>query len=309
MKRKIFFARGMSRVAFVLLYILDIVGIYSVTGDVAYTAIGATGILMILAIQMSVSLLTLKAHSIKGSPYADANYLQSCMETVINRSETVGRKRRKIRLWISDNESLNCYTVGRNIIVNRSVLRLGDRTILEALLAHEYSHVLNYDSYFAALLEMNLFIGLCIVGLSLFGAAVVIVLMMALLFGLIFSSWVGFTAGAIFGKILKGGCGLVSRAFYYISKAFSAFLYRRQEYEADRYTALLGYSRAMVNLFRLEERMEQHAVQVSWIEELLDDHPSNYRRTVQFERMEEEIAKLEKERQGYEIKPYENPFS
>jgi Uri superfamily endonuclease len=65
----------------------------------------------------------------------------------------------------------------------------------------------------------------------------------------------------------------------------------------------------MVGMFRLEERMERHAVQTSWIEDFLDDSPSHYRRIVQFERMEEEIAWLEQAEQNYEVMPYENPFS
>ena len=126
---------------------------------------------------------------------------------------------------------------------------------------------------------------------------------------MIFSSWIGFTVGTIMGKAIKWLFGLVMRAFYYTTKVFSSFLCRRQAFEADRYTALLGYSRAMVGMFRLEERMERHAVQTSWIEDLLDDSPSHYRRIVQFERMEEEIARLEQAEHNYEVMPYENPFS
>lgn len=311
MKGRIFLGRCMSRVLFAILYFLDVAGMYYFTGDISYTAIGALAILAVLGIQMGVSLLTLRAHSIQNSPRADANYLQSCMNEVMNRSTAAGRKRIKIRLWIADNESLNCYTVGQSIIVNRSMLRLGDRTMLEACLAHQLSRVYNWDSVFSALLKLNIFCGMCALGLSLFGSAVAIILIVALIFGLIFSSWIGFTVGTLFGKAIKWCFSLVMRAFYYVSKAFSAFLCRRQNFEADRFVALIGkdYSRAMVNMFRLEERMERHAVQRSWIEDLLDDNPSHYRRTVQFERIEEEIARLEQTRQNHELMPYENPFS
>ena len=308
MKGKIYFARGMSRVLLTVLYALDIVGIYYITGDILYTVIGAAIILCVLAIQMGVCLLTLRAHSIKNSPRGDANYLQSCMDEVMRRSVAVGRRRKKIHLWIADNEALRCYSVGNNIIVNKSMLRLGDRTMLEAGLANQLSRVYNWDSIFSLLLKLNIFAGMCLLGLSLFGSAVAIILIVALIFGMIFSSWIGFTVGTIIGKAIKWCFGLVMRAFYYTTKVFSSFLCRRQAFEADRYTALLGYSRAMVGMFRLEERMERHAVQTSWIEDLLDDSPSHYRRIVQFERMEEEIARLEQSEQNYEIMPYENLF-
>jgi len=310
MKAKVIIGRYMSRVLFAIFYVLDIFVIYRITGNITYTAIGAIAILAILTIQMGISLLMLKAHPIKNSSRGDAEYLQSCMNEVMNRSVASGRKRCKVYLWITENESLNSYAVGWNIIVNKSMLRLGDRKMLEASLAHQLSHVYNFDTVFAALLKLNVFVGMCALCFSLFGTAVVIILIVALIFGLIFSSWIGFTVGAIFGKALKWCFGLITRAYYYTCKAFSSFLYRRQEYEADRFLAFLGkdYSRAMVNLFRLEERMERHAVQTSWIEDMLNDSPSRYRRTVQFERIEEEIERLELERRSYEVMPYENPF-
>jgi len=308
MKVKSIFARSMSRVLFAVFYMLDIAGIYYFTGDISYTVIGATAILAILAVQMGMCLLTLKAHSIRNSPRGDSNYLQSCMDEVMRRSVSVGRKQKTVHLWIADNEALRCYAVGNHIIVNKSMLRLGDRTMLEAELAHQLSRVYNWDSVFSSFLKLNIFAGMCILGLSMFGWAVVTILIASLIFGIFFSSWVGFTVGTAIGKAVKWCFNLVMRAFYYISKAFSAFLCRRQAFEADRYTALLGYSRAMMSLFQLEERMERHAVQTSWIEDFLDDNPSHYRRIVQFERMEEEIARLEQIEHNYEVMPYENPF-
>lgn len=308
MKVKIMFARGMSRVLFLLLYIADIAVIYHLTGDASYTAIGASAILVLMGIRMGVSLLVLRAHSLRNYRGDDVRYLQSCMDEVMERSVSIGRKRTKVRLFIADNASLNCFTVGRSIVVNRGIMELGDRTMLEANLGHELSHVYNLDSYFAALLEMNIFAGLCVLGLSLFGMAVAVVLIAALIFGLIFSSWIGFTAAALLGKAAKGFIQLVRRIYYYFFKAFSAFLYRRQEFEADRYTALLGYSRAMVGFFSLNERVERKAVQTSWMEDLLNDHPSDYRRIVQFEKMSEQIVLLEQARREEELLLDDNPF-
>lgn len=309
MRKKFYFSRYMSKVLFMLLYLMDIFFLYYLTGDICYTTAGGLGIFVILAIQTGISLMTLKAHSLKHSPMATAQYLQSCMDEVMRRSVAVRRKQKKIRLWIADNESLNCFAVGQNIVVNKSMLRLGDRSMLEGCLSHELSHVYNMDSAFTTLLELNLFIGLCTLCLVLFGAGAGIVLVISILFSVFFSSWAGFTAGSISGKLLKFCFGLITRAFYYISKLFSAFLYRRQEFEADRYAALLGYSQAMINLFQLEERTEHHAVQTSWIEDLLNDHPSNYRRIIQFEKIEEEIARIQPiTTNNSQIIPYQNPF-
>lgn len=87
-----------------VLYAFDIAGIYYITGDITHTVIGAAAILCILAIQMGVCLLTLSAHSIKNSPWDDANYLQNCMNEVMRRSITIGRRHKKINLWIMETE-------------------------------------------------------------------------------------------------------------------------------------------------------------------------------------------------------------
>ncbi len=242
MRSKIYLARGMSRVLLAILYGIDIVAIYNVTGDIAFTIIGAVVIPGILAIQAGVCLLTLRAHSIKNSPRGDVNYLQSCMDEVIRRSVAVGRKRKTVHLWIADNESLRCYSVFNNIIVNKSMLRLAERTMLEAALANQLSRVYNWDSVFSMLLKLNIFAGICLLGLSLLGTAVVIIFIVILIFGMIFSFWIGFTAGTIIGRAIKWVSSILMRAFYHITKVLSSFLCRRQAFEADRYTALLGYS-------------------------------------------------------------------
>lgn len=307
MKAKIFLARGMSRLFFAILYILDIFIIYCITGDILYTVIGAAAILVSLAIQMGISLIALKAHSLRNATSSDASYLQSCMDEVMRRSTSVGRKH-KIHLWIADNESLNCYTVGNNIVVNKSLLRLGDSSMIEACLAHELSHVLNCDWYFSALMTLNIFVTMCSLSLFLFGMGVALVLIMVILFSIIFSAWAGFAVGTMIGKVLKFFSKLITSIFYYTTKAFSAFLCRRQEFEADRYAAILGYSFAIINIIHLIEQHERHSIQTSWIEELLNDHPSAYRRIAHIERLEAKLSEIEHINQNRNVILYENPF-
>lgn len=306
MKIRMFIARGMSRTLFIILYLLDVGAVYYVTKNIEYALIGAFSVPVVMAFQMAFSQLALKAHSIRNSVRNDAAYLQSCLEEVLRRSETVGRRKAHISLYIADNESLNCYSVGHSIIVNRSMLRLGDRNMLEGAMAHELSHIYNFDSYFSALLRLNIFAAICVLGIGALGVSTVIVLIAVLLFSLIFSSFIGFTAGVFTAKMAKSVSKLVTRVFCFISTAFSAFFCRCQDYEADRFAVLLGYSSAMLNLFRLEERTERRVVQTSWIEDLINEHPSNYRRSVQIERLEEIINK--QSINEYEALPYNNPF-
>lgn len=307
MKTKIMVARSMSRILFCILYIADVYIIYCVTKDIPKSCIGAAGIWLVLLIQMWIHLLSLKAHSLNNSSRADVNYIQGCMEEVVRRSDSIGRKT-YVRLWVADNESLNCFTVGHNIIVNKGLLRLGDRSMIEGCLCHEYSHVLNGDYFFAALLNVNIFIGLSVLGIIHIGAAAVIVLVAALVFGIIFSSWIGYIMGSVVGKGVKKMFGLFMRLYYYIFKIFSAFLYRVQENEADRYVGILRYSGSMISFLHLSERMERHSVQTSWVEDLLNDHPSKYRRIVRLERIEEEISGQERMMNPYQMIHHDNPF-
>lgn len=306
MNCKITIARSLSRVLFATLYIIDVVGLYYISGDVSLAASGAAAIWVILFIQMGISLLSLRVHSLANCKRGDAGYLKDCMDEVLSRSEYVGRKRKKIRLWIADNESLNAYNIANNIIVNRSLLQLGDMNMLEGLLAHELSHSYCCDWWFAALLSLNIFIGICYAGAAFFGVAIVIFLIVALLVGLLFSSWLGVIAGGYAFKFIKSCFKLFTRGFYYVTKLLSAFLSRRQENEADRYACLLGYGSALLNFFRLAERVERHSVEKSWIEDLLSEHPTNYVRANRIERMQEAINRQEEEL--HEALPYENPF-
>lgn len=309
MKNKIFISRYLSKVFTFALFLFDLICIFRLTGNHIYTAAGAAIIPIIISLKMGIDLLMLKAHSLRNSCISDEYYLQSCIDEVMNRSMSIGRKPMKVRLWIADNESLSCYTVGRSIVVNKSMLRLGDRAMLEGALSHELSHVYNLDSLFASLLEINLVAALCVLGLCLLGASAVIVLVTVIIFGLIFSSWIGFTAGTFLGKAMHNLNRIAVRAFYYICKGCSAFLYRRQEFESDRFAGLLGYSNAMISLINLNERMNRRAVQTSWTEDLLNKHPSDYLRIVQFERIKDEIDRAEQQYENNGDLPYNNPFN
>lgn len=308
MKTRITIARCMSRVIFAVLYLTDLYFIFRVTNDIYAACIGVGAILVLIAAQTGFNLISLKAHSLSSATRTDANYVQRCMDEVVRRSVSIGRKRKNARLWIADNEALKCYTVGNNIVVNKNMLRLGDSSMLEGCLACEYSHILNGDYWLKALVNINVLSLLCFIGLMSFGAAIGIVLLAVIVFGMIFSSWTGFIMGSVFGKVLKKFFGLLLRSYYYICKGFAAFIYKRQAFEADRYSGLLGYSNGMRSYLRLMERMDQRAVQTSWTEDLLNDKPSNYRRISQFDRIEEEISRQEAERENHRITHHNNPF-
>ena len=301
-------ARCMSRVIFAVLYLTDLYFILRVTKDLYAVGIGAGAIWVLIAAQTGFNLISLKAHSLSSAVRTDANYVQICMDEVIRRSVSVGRKSKKAHLWIADNESMKCYTVGNNIVINRSMLRLGDSSMLEGCLAREYSHILNADYYLKALVNINVLCLLCFAGLMSFGTAAVIVLISAVVFGIIFSACAGFIMGSVIGKALKKIFGLLLRVYYYICKAISAALCKKQVYEAYRYSALLGYSSGMRYYLRLLERTDQRAVQTSWAEDLLNDQPSNYRIMAQLDRIEAEISRQETERGNHQITYQNNPF-
>lgn len=307
MKVKSFLARWMSRTLFLIFYLLDIAGFYYLTGNLQYTAAWVAAIWIILAIRTGFTLITLKAHSVKNATYSDAAYLQNCMEEVLSRSTAIGRQRIKIRLYIADNESLNCYAVGRrSIVVNRSMLRLGDRSILESDLGHQLSHIYNMDPLFLSILEFNLFIGIFSFGLALFVASTAVILITALIFGMFFSSWIGYTIGTTAGKAIKKCFSLILRGFYYVHKTISALLCRCQNFEADNYSVWLGYANGLLTLLQLQESRQRYAIETSWIEDLLCCEPSHYRRASHILNLKHEIDMLEEA--GYEALPYENLF-
>lgn len=153
----------------VLALVIGVVGLYSwsVRGDLVLPVVAA-----ILAIPSSLigyyqgDKLALLANRAQALPDEAAPDVHNIVENI---AITTGVPKPKI--YIIDSPALNAFATGRDpehasIAVTRGLLERLDRTELEGVLAHELSHVKNYDIRFGTLVAI--FVGFLVMLSDLF---------------------------------------------------------------------------------------------------------------------------------------------
>ncbi len=274
-----FVSRYMSRVLFAVVYVLDILISYYAYGPETALLV-SLGIFFGISLQSLLALAFLRAHSLKNSESDKAALLEQCMEEVISQYG----KNRKVKLYISDDNSPNAYTVGYSIVVSRGLLDTRNTSMIKALLSHSYSHILNCDSIFAALVQLNSIFVTLFVGISFLSLSMGVVI-----FGFIIITAIcsGFW-GIFFGRHLKDGMQFLRRntfkAVCFILNFISVMLTRMQESEADRFCVRLGLSNGLKDYL---EQFQNVPVGNPKAEFLLGvHHDSVLRRIVKIEKAE-----------------------
>lgn len=183
--------------------------------------------------------------------------LESCFACVLHQAEPdllpFGQK---VSVRVIPEQTINAYCLGfRTIAVTQGALGL-DRRTLQALLAHEFGHLIHGDCVFFRVLMVQA-LGLA---LWLFFWQGVVLAVLALLFvlGLLCSA---FRLGYVSCTLFQGLTGLVQTLGLTLRHALLAaagllicFLGRRSELRADSYAAHLGYAQP---LCRFLERFSQ----------------------------------------------------
>ena len=271
-----FIARNLSRLFFLVIYVFDICLAY-LTGGWQLAFIAIFGIILILEIEFGIALLMLRAHYLKKSRPSDSALLKQCMNEVM----AMYGKKHKIKLYISDENSMNVHTVGYSIVVDRGLLATSDTTMIKALLAHNISHVLYSNCAFSALLQLNLFGVVLFIGISLFGASIIFA---GMIFIACWCAW-SFWGGCFFGKHIKNILCKISsflvKALFFISKIVCLLFTMLQEFEADNFAVSLGYGNSLRDYleYTANNTMRCPAECILGIY-----HPSNERRIVKIER-------------------------
>lgn len=229
-------------VGIVLVLVIGVVGLYSwsVRGDLVLPVLAA-----ILAIPSSligyyhgdtIALLTNRAHEL---PDAAAPEVHNIIE---NLAITAGIP--KPRLYFIDSPALNAFATGRDpehasIAVTRGLVERLDRSELEGVLAHELSHVKNYDIRFGTLVAI--FVGFLVILSDLF---------------LRMTFWGGLSrrddrghAGQLGALLAIAGLGLLIVSPI-IAKLIQLAISRQREYLSDSSAALMtrypeGLARAL----------------------------------------------------------------
>ena len=198
--------------------------------------------------------------------------LERCFACVLHQAEPdLPPFGRKFSVRVIPEQTINAYCLGfRTIAVTQGALGL-DRRTLQALLAHEFGHLIHGDCVFFRVLMVQA-LGLA---LWLFFWQGVVLAVLALLFvlGLLCSA---FRLGYVSCTLFQGLTGLVQtlgltlrHALLAATELLICFLGRRSELRADAYAAHLGYAEP---LCRFLERFSEPAPQ-TFREILHGTHP------------------------------------
>ena len=177
-----------------------------------------------------------------------------------------------IQLFLSDTLKIEAFTLSKNtIVLSTGMLQTFSDTELQAILAHEFYHVLKGDAQVKMLVWF---------GTSIYTTVAVIV------YHLI--EWIQLSLGDGFiGSILK----LVNLALYgflTITVNLLCFIVggndRRIEYKADLYALRLGYARDMISGLYITQSMEI-ADKKLFSKRLMENHPRTAYRIEKLEKL------------------------
>ena len=166
---------------------------------------------------------------------------------------------RKLTLYISDNDDINAFAMGRRTVcVTRGLLSLSDEEI-KAVLGHEFGHLATHDTDLTLMITVGNFMISAIVTMVRIG------LILYNLFISLISIFMG-DEGALF-DILNAIATFIStlciNGLMWLWTQLGILLVmkssREAEYEADLFSCSLGYSDSLLSFFHLLENMEGHS--------------------------------------------------
>lgn len=187
--------------------------------------------------------------------------------------------RLKLYLVPSD-DTMNATAYGCNCVsVTQGTLNNVDPITLNAVLAHEVSHIINFDAEFQRAVFCT--VTLLIAALSFVSFAVMIFVFILFLVLSFFRSWLGLIAFRGTTKLVSGVFGVIQRSIVMIYRSLLALASRHAEYRCDLYACSLGYGIQLAHFLSLAEPYSQS--QLTLTEALYRSHPPTPKRIARLE--------------------------
>lgn len=197
-----------------------------------------------------------------------------------------------LKLHVIPSDDINAFAYGfRNMAVTRGMLNNCDEFTIDAVLAHEVSHILNLDAVFNRIVFLNItFMIFAMLAMSFIASSAVWVIFFILC---ILGICGGFASLFLFSgisKLIKGFFNLLQRGIVFMYKSLMALGSRGCEYRADRYATDLGYGMQLkYYLSRFASGDEQRKKSLSDI--IYSTHPASHKRIYRIEQRTENYIK------------------
>ena len=185
-----------------------------------------------------------------------------------------------LKLYLVDDDEMQATAYGANCVsVTSGTLKNSDAITLNAVLAHEISHILNLDPEFnRAIFGSVLLICTAIGFLSAASLAVIFIIFLALGF---LCSWLGVIMFRGTAKAVRFIFGLFQKIIVVIYLSLMCFSSRHTEYRCDMYSAQLGYGLQLAHFLSFAAP-ENHR-QLTLTEALYRTHPPTPKRIARLE--------------------------
>ena len=273
---------GILKVALVL--VIDFVAIYSLFDD-PYIASGAVGVIALYVLFGGyLALLKEGAVSSKKLPTYQRNRLETAKTQLVADVKSVsGANISGLKLYlVPGDDDMNATAYGFNCVsVTRGTFDNADPITLNAVLAHEVSHILNFDAEFnrAVFCSVTLLVG----ALSVMSFAMMAIIFLIFLVLSCFRSWLSVMAFQGTTKAVGGLFSLLQRGVVVIYRSLLSLVSRHAEYRSDKYSCMLGYGVQLSHFLALIEPNNQR--QLTLTEAMYRSHPPTSKRIARLEKL------------------------
>jgi Zn-dependent protease with chaperone function len=193
--------------------------------------------------------------------------LQRCFLRVSTKAnQKYGHMPKSIKIYIVPDQKIQAYAFGwRSIGVTEGALNLDART-LEALIAHEYGHIVNGDSVLNMALSANAIGLVALLAFYQFAliAVVYLIVIIACLFGLFKFNFLSYMVTTKLTGLFKKIGEIVQRGAFHLFQIIIKAFGRKGELMADSFACSLGYA------FYLRRFLERFDIEAPRRETILD---------------------------------------
>lgn len=270
---------GILKVALVL--VIDFVAIYSLFEN-PYIASIAVGVISVYVLFGGyLALLKEGAVISKKLPAFQSNKLEAAKTQLVADVKSVsGANISGLKLYLVPGDNMNATAYGFNCVsVTRGTFDNADPITLNAVLAHEVSHILNFDAEFnrAVFCSVTLLVG----ALSVMSFAMMAIIFLIFLVLSCFRSWLGVMAFRGTTKAVGGIFSLLQHGVVMIYRSLLSLASRRAEYRSDKYSCMLGYGVQLSHFLAIAEPANQR--QLTLTEAMYRSHPPTPKRIARLE--------------------------
>ncbi len=272
---------GILKVTLVLA--LDFVGIYSLLQDACIAGIAVGVIAIYVLFGGYIALLKEGAVNSKKLPTYQRNKLEAAKaQLAADVKSDCGANISGLKLYlVPGDDEMNATAYGFNCVsFTRATFDNADPMTLNAVLAHEVSHILNFDAEFnrAVFSSVTLLVGM----LSVMSFAAMAVIFVVFLLLSCFRSWLGVMVFQGTTKAVGGLFSLIQRGVVMIYRLLLSLASRHAEYRSDKFSCKLGYGLQLSHFLAIAEPASQRHITLT--EAMYRSHPPTPKRIARLER-------------------------